>query len=159
MFYGVLCSKFISLAMIWGREQLWAKSILDFCILFALVHWAVLSLCFASCFLGALILLQGKYEAIGAKFNSSFHWSFPAVQKLHGKQGAGESTNSLVVSLVEAASPDSLLVEKESRTGKARNLWGSLKGSPEAMGIFLQRNIFFPNSLDLSFCSCKTAIL
>lgn len=36
-------------------------------------------------FLQALILAQGKYEAIEAKFNSSFHWSFPAVQKLHQK--------------------------------------------------------------------------
>lgn len=56
--------------------------------------------------------------------------------------------NSLVVSLVEAASPASLHMEKESTSGKAHELWGSLKGSPEALGIFLQRSIFFSN-LDL----------
>lgn len=95
------------------------------------------------------MLVQGKYEAAEAKFNSSFHWSFPAVQKLHGKRGMGESTNSWVVSLVEAASPDSLHMEKESRTGKAHELGGSLKGSPEALGTFLQHSVFFSNSLDL----------
>lgn len=57
--------------------------------------------------------------------------------------------NSLVVSLVEAASPASLPMEKESTTGKAHELWGSLKGSPEALGIFLQCSLFFSNSLDL----------
>jgi len=81
MFCGVLSSKFISLAMIWGRKQLWATSVLEFCILFAFVHWAVLSLCFVSRFLWALILVWGKYEAIAAKFNSSFHWSFSSGAK------------------------------------------------------------------------------
>lgn len=52
---------------------------------------------------------------------------------------------------MEAASPYSIPVENESGTGKAHKLQGSLRGKPEALGIFLQHSLlfFFSNSSDL----------
>lgn len=53
---------------------------------------------------------------------------------------------------MEAASPYSIPVENESGAGKAHELRGSLRGKPEALGIFLQHSLLFFFPLILQIC-------